>query len=297
MKFYEGQSQNDLLRGGGRYVEETRTGHEVCNFVSANGQTYGYVQAGKERDGRYQDGAINVERLGGAKGESVAHNITVIWTATHPLERGSKIVGWYRHASVYRKFQRTYVSGLHAQNGITGYWIAASSPNCVLLPEEARNFDVPRMRPGFPGISPLWYADSRESAVLVSDALSYISSYYELDTALTDLDYEIVGNSDPARALSIGYRFKRDGRVRLQVLQRAEGKCEYCGEQGFQLPDGTHYLEAHHIISLGMAGPDTLDNVIAVCPNHHREAHFGINRVNLETAFIEKLKGILCSTS
>lgn len=37
------------------------------------------------------------------------------------------------------------------------------------------------------------------------------------------------------------------------------------------------FLETHHIIPLSKGGADTIYNVAAICPNHHREAHYGQN--------------------
>ncbi|WP_342542729.1 HNH endonuclease signature motif containing protein [Paenisporosarcina sp. FSL H8-0542] len=35
------------------------------------------------------------------------------------------------------------------------------------------------------------------------------------------------------------------------------------------------YLEVHHIKRLADNGEDSVENAIAVCPNCHRELHFG----------------------
>jgi 5-methylcytosine-specific restriction protein A len=59
---------------------------------------------------------------------------------------------------------------------------------------------------------------------------------------------------------------------------------------GFLLPDGSHYLEAHHIITLAKQGPDTVDNVIALCPSDHREAHYGKKAIVMENEMIEIIK-------
>jgi 5-methylcytosine-specific restriction protein A len=61
---------------------------------------------------------------------------------------------------------------------------------------------------------------------------------------------------------------------------------------GFLLPDGSHYLEAHHIIALAKQGPDTVDNVIALCPSDHREAHYGAKSVAMESEMIEIIENI-----
>ncbi|WP_080666815.1 HNH endonuclease signature motif containing protein [Variovorax paradoxus] len=38
---------------------------------------------------------------------------------------------------------------------------------------------------------------------------------------------------------------------------------------------GDPYLEVHHITPLALGGDDTVDNAWALCPNCHREKHFG----------------------
>lgn len=78
-----------------------------------------------------------------------------------------------------------------------------------------------------------------------------------------------------------GKVYVRDPAVRAQVLLRAKGKCEFCGVEGFLKYDGKVYLETHHIVPLSEGGPDLVRNVIALCPNHHREAHFSKRRAVL----------------
>lgn len=82
---------------------------------------------------------------------------------------------------------------------------------------------------------------------------------------------------------------ERDPEVRRLALERARGKCELCGEEGFRTSDGRLYLETHHVIPLSEDGPDTLRNVVAICPNDHRRAHFGENRNLLRTKMLDYL--------
>lgn len=84
--------------------------------------------------------------------------------------------------------------------------------------------------------------------------------------------------------------YERASRVCSTVLGRAEGKCEHCGEPGFSMPNGAVYLETHHVVPLSEGGPDTVANVIALCPNHHRRAHHGIDRTELRLAFLAYLE-------
>jgi hypothetical protein len=87
-------------------------------------------------------------------------------------------------------------------------------------------------------------------------------------------------------------RYKRSGDIREWALNRAKGLCEYCGQRGFQLPDGRWYLETHHIVPLSEHGRDSYKNVIALCANDHRRAHVGVDREQLRKEFLEILSVI-----
>ena len=107
--------------------------------------------------------------------------------------------------------------------------------------------------------------------------------------AIDDLDGPPPGVERPPRMPLTGTGFRRDPAVRAYVIKEAKGSCEYCGTKGFVLPDGRHYLEAHHIIGLADDGPDTPENVIALCPAHHREAHYGRAWEELQREFFATL--------
>lgn len=124
------------------------------------------------------------------------------------------------------------------------------------------------------------------TADVIAESNSFIAPF---PSAIDDLDSTPPGVVRPDRVVRASTGYRRDDAVRQYVLARARGHCEHCGELGFELPDGTRYLEAHHVIALADNGPDTVENVIALCPQHHREAHYGLNAEALEVAFIEKL--------
>jgi hypothetical protein len=81
----------------------------------------------------------------------------------------------------------------------------------------------------------------------------------------------------PTSKEKTGRVFERSKAARQAVLQRASGRCEYCGEPGFITSSGAVYLETHHIKPLSEGGSDTPSNMAALCPSHHREAHYGAN--------------------
>jgi HNH endonuclease len=101
---------------------------------------------------------------------------------------------------------------------------------------------------------------------------------------------EDLGTDAPGRIMSKVWTYSRDPGVREAVLRRANGRCEFCGQLGFIKPDDGRYLESHHVIALANDGEDRLTNVIALCPNDHREAHFGERRDDIEAQMIDKLK-------
>ncbi|WP_395166423.1 HNH endonuclease [Klebsiella pneumoniae] len=71
--------------------------------------------------------------------------------------------------------------------------------------------------------------------------------------------------------------YKRSPYVVAEVLLRAKGKCQSCKRDApFLKEDGTPFLEVHHIEWLSKGGEDSVENAIALCPNCHRQAHYGV---------------------
>ena len=75
--------------------------------------------------------------------------------------------------------------------------------------------------------------------------------------------------------------FRRNPDVVAEVLERAAGRCEQCGKPApfKRAKDKTPYLEVHHCVTLASGGEDTVKNALAVCPNCHRQAHYGYNEL------------------
>lgn len=108
--------------------------------------------------------------------------------------------------------------------------------------------------------------------------------------AYDDLDAPLGNTLPDRRDTAGGSRILRDAMVRRYVLRRAAGLCELCGAPGFVMDGGTPYLECHHVHGLAAGGPDTVDNVIALCANHHRQAHYGVDRVVLSTQMLRRIE-------
>ncbi|QEO47563.1 hypothetical protein F0315_15150 [Vibrio cholerae] len=87
-----------------------------------------------------------------------------------------------------------------------------------------------------------------------------------------------LSNGKSKRVNVVTTYFIRDPDVIVETLVRANGICEKCKNKApfVRKKDKSPYLEVHHIIPLAEGGDDLLENTIALCPNCHRNAHFGI---------------------
>lgn len=81
----------------------------------------------------------------------------------------------------------------------------------------------------------------------------------------------------PERVRVFSFAYKRNPDIVAEALFRAGGRCEQCTDPApfMRASDGSPYLEVHHVRSLSDGGEDSLANVIALCPNCHREIHHG----------------------
>lgn len=98
------------------------------------------------------------------------------------------------------------------------------------------------------------------------------------------------GEKKPAKSSNTASGFERDPAVVAYVLQCADGRCECCDATApFKKPDGIAFLEVHHVVWLAKRGSDTVQNAAAVCPNCHRELHFGENQEELQESLYQKV--------
>lgn len=167
MARYQGLYNGYKIVGGGSYEDK----HEVFNFLEIDGYCYGYVQAPGENC------ALDLRRIDACCPESDQEldGVLVIWTATHPKNGGTRIVGWYRNATVYRERQ---ISGEDARNKYS-YNIRARATDCYCVPEDKRNFRIIRQKTGFMGQANVWYAQHNSPEVQKhrQQALDWIKNY------------------------------------------------------------------------------------------------------------------------
>lgn len=83
----------------------------------------------------------------------------------------------------------------------------------------------------------------------------------------------------------------RSGKVVAITLRRAGNRCEMpeCKAELFHTESGVPYLEVHHLTLLSDDGPDHPANTAALCPAHHKQLHFGKDRL----ALVETLRPVV----
>lgn len=101
------------------------------------------------------------------------------------------------------------------------------------------------------------------------------------------------GQPNPLRTQCTSERIPRDPAVKAWVLETAKGDCEMCKLPGpFVTVDGENFLEVHHVRWLSQNGSDTITNAVALCPNCHREAHYGSDPKEFIRILLERVNRI-----
>jgi len=98
------------------------------------------------------------------------------------------------------------------------------------------------------------------------------------------------GIAEPSKHYAAQMGFKRDAQVKAWVLQTADDVCECCGAAApFQKYDGSAFLETHHVKPLADGGSDSITNLVAICPNCHRELHYGQLKTEKRQALYQQI--------
>jgi hypothetical protein len=132
--------------------------------------------------------------------------------------------------------------------------------------------------------------DADESLVVVSQTFDILADVKTsgVEKLSPDKSPKPAGRHTPDSTTATVVQYRRDASVRAWVLNSARGICECCKQDApFKGADGLPYLEVHHVRQLAACGSDTVSNTVAICPNCHRELHFGENRQELVQHLLE----------
>jgi len=94
------------------------------------------------------------------------------------------------------------------------------------------------------------------------------------------------GNMKNRRKVVSIERSIRDTKITKWIKKIYDNCCQVCGKT-VKLSDNENYSEGHHIMPLSHEGPDIIDNLICVCPNHHVQLDYGAIKID-KTKLITK---------
>ncbi|QAB01169.1 hypothetical protein DC439_25605 (plasmid) [Agrobacterium tumefaciens] len=163
MKHYAGRDPKDPPKGGGGFPRKQGYCGEELNFVPCDdGYVYGHFETIKGEIDR----KVAIEKLGVSRTDDYVDDVDIVWTA--PVEGNDPrcVIGWYRHARLYRKrqfFNGVYPSEQHQRDEMDNFRCRTRIENAYLLDPKDRASSLMLERgPGWSGQASWWYADDTQ---------------------------------------------------------------------------------------------------------------------------------------
>jgi len=75
----------------------------------------------------------------------------------------------------------------------------------------------------------------------------------------------------------------RNAKAILLIKQLRGNQCQIC-KTAILKKDGGFYVEGAHIKNKSADGPESIDNIIVLCPNHHKEFDYGNRKIISHTS-------------
>ena len=120
--------------------------------------------------------------------------------------------------------------------------------------------------------------DSFEAPYISNDEKEQneLEQFFKKNKSKADIlnDLKNIKDTGPVEIIINHKTFKRDNKTIAQLKIIRDFKCQVCGVS-IPKKDGSKYVEAAHIISKHIKGKETPDNIILLCPNHHKEFDLG----------------------
>ena len=106
----------------------------------------------------------------------------------------------------------------------------------------------------------------------------FIEKFYEARGPIGPVPVDLHEEDRPADRVNVSIRrIIRDSKLSIYLKELYQHKCQICGFR-IDLSNRQPYSETHHIRPLGEPhnGPDTIENMIVLCPNHHAMMDLGV---------------------
>lgn len=97
------------------------------------------------------------------------------------------------------------------------------------------------------------------------------------DILLRDLIEDLDSPENESEQVSIN-KIKRYQSIVANLKRVNNYECQLC-HQSFVMDNGKKYCEAHHIKALSKNGSQSPENVLILCPTHHRMFHYAVKSV------------------
>ena len=132
----------------------------------------------------------------------------------------------------------------------------------------------------FIGTTRVTFHDPSRDGVRTVDWLDENGNEFEVEEFYLEIENsdksKVPGNGRLRISLVQVIKYSRAPDVVKYALAQADGVCGDCKKPApFTTRQNQPYLEVHHKKPLAQGGPDTNENVIALCPNCHRKRHHG----------------------
>jgi superfamily II DNA or RNA helicase len=207
-KYYGLDGNTETLIGGGEWNKDN-IGSEVHNFWKHKGKFYGYVQS----PSKGEPGKFNFQRVlkNGNNESGELKNVLVIFYSINPYRGKSRILGWYKNATIYDSYEERSFDETNYFN------MEAKVEDCVLLPIENRKFIVPRKGKGSDqgtGQSNIYYTldedgDSKPES-WIKEAIEYINGYNGRNLLNEDLNKLPINSSTEIETNEKAYSYSGD---------------------------------------------------------------------------------------
>lgn len=110
-----------------------------------------------------------------------------------------------------------------------------------------------------------------------NEIVAYLKEDVRREQILNDL--KNLKETDPEIIVINHKTYKRDNKTIAQIKFLRNFQCQIC-RTSILKKDGTKYIEAAHIKAKYQKGRETPENIILLCPNHHKEFDFGDLKIN-----------------
>ena len=283
--------------GSGRYIKEYGSGFEQYNLVNHSGNYYGVIL----NSGMIHNISLENYNTSANKDTNRIDNILLIYF--EDFNGTTNITAIAEKTSVYRELQnnehiasqRIFTDPNNGNEIFTGYHTVTCAEDMHILNEKYIPITIPSENRSFFRAQRASLKDEYNS--LREHILEKVNQY--LSNNEEDLQYEqIINSTIPKNSnssleslsfceTSSGNQINKKPWVSKRALMKANFICEFDSKhKTFLTEKGYPYMEGHHLIRCTIKictemwdrykkNIDTESNIVSLCPNCHRQIHFG----------------------